>query len=291
MTSVVVRIVRPPAGSAKPNASNSAFKPWASAKPRPSPTAEATTPTTIDSPASDQNTWRRSAPIALSSADERWRWAAMIENVLLMLNVATRSATPANTSRKMRRKPTKSALISSFASSTRSLPLITSTPSGVTSAMRSTSASWLDPVVGLDEKRRHASGLTRHVRFGPRQRERGERRRTETVLAAERRDPDDLDLDRLRRGDDRVIADRQVAVLRGAPVDHHLVVGDRGAAVDELVGVELGILDPVAGERRRALATELLAVSAGQLTEALDLWCDDGDAVDLGELGRQSNRR
>ncbi len=149
MTSVVVRIVRPPAGSAKPNASNSAFKPWASAKPRPSPTAEATTPTTIDSPASDQNTWRRSAPIALSSADDRWRWAAMIENVLLMLNVATSSATPANTSRKMRRKPTKSALISSFASSTRSAPLITSTPSGVTSAMRATSASWLTPSSAL----------------------------------------------------------------------------------------------------------------------------------------------
>ena len=37
MTSVDIRTVRPPAGSAKPNASNSAFRPWASTKPRPRP--------------------------------------------------------------------------------------------------------------------------------------------------------------------------------------------------------------------------------------------------------------
>ncbi len=141
-----------------------------------------------------------------------------------------------------------------------------------------------DPVVGLDEQRRHAAGLARHVLFGPRQRERGERRRTETVFAAERRDPDDLDVDRLRRGDDRVIADRQVAVLGGAAVDHDLVVGHWGTSLDELVGVEVGVLDPVAGERRRAFATELLAVGARELTEALDLWLHDGNTVDLGEL-------
>ena len=144
-----------------------------------------------------------------------------------------------------------------------------------------------DPVVGLDEQRRHATRLTRHVLLGAGQRERGERRRTEPVLAAERRDPDDLDVDRFGRGDDRAVTDRQVAVVGGTLVDDDLVVRHRCPSLDELVRVEVGILDPVAGERRRALATELLAVGAGELTEALDLRRHDGDAVDLGELGRQ----
>ena len=76
-------------------------------------------------------------------------------------------------------------------------------------------------------------------------------------------------------------------VVGGAPVDDDLVVRLRCPSLDELVGVEVGIVDPVAGERRRTFATELLAVGAGELPEALDLWGHDGDAVDPGELGRQ----
>ena len=281
MTSVVVLIVRPPAGSANPNASNSAFKPWASAKPRPRPTAEATTPTTIDSPASDQNTWRRSAPIARSSADDRWRWAAMIENVLLMLNVATSSATAANTSQEDAQEADEVGvdLVVRLVDEIVTADHLDAVRHA-TSAIAGDDRVLAHPVVGLDEQRRHATRLTRHVLLGAGQRERGERRRSEPVFAAERRDPDDLDVDRFGRGDDRVVTDRQVAVVGGAPVDDDLVVRHRCPTLDELVRVEVGIVDPVAGERRRAFATELLAVGAGELTEALDLRRHDGDAVD-----------
>ena len=210
MTSVVVRIVRPPAGSANPNASNSAFRPWASAKPRPRPAAEATTPTTIDSPASDQNTWRRSAPIALSSADDRCRWAAMIENVLLMLNVATSRATAANTSQEDAQESDEVGvdLVVRLVDEIVAADDLDAIRHHVGDARHERLLA--DAVVGLDEQRGHATRLTGHVLFGAGQRERGERRRAEPVLAAERRDPDDLDLDRLGRGDDRVVADRQV---------------------------------------------------------------------------------
>jgi hypothetical protein len=78
-----------------------------------------------------------------------------------------------------------------------------------------------------------------------------------------------------------------VAIVGSTLVDDDFVVRRRCPSLDELVGVEVGIVDPVAGERRRPFAAELLAIGAGELAEALDLRGHDGDTVDLLELGRQ----
>ena len=59
-----------------------ARSPIASPMPPTTPIADATTPTTIDSPMIDRSTWRRLAPIARSSAISRVRCATTIENVL-----------------------------------------------------------------------------------------------------------------------------------------------------------------------------------------------------------------
>ena len=71
MTRVAVLIVSPPAGRANPKALNSALMPWASPRPAARPTTDATTPTSRASPIIVASTWRRSAPTARSSADER----------------------------------------------------------------------------------------------------------------------------------------------------------------------------------------------------------------------------
>ena len=74
--------------------------------------------------------------------------------------------------------------------------------------------------------------------------------------------------------DDRNVADLQPTVLGRTTVDHDLLGRQRRPSLHQLVRVESGIIDPVAGERRRTFATELLAIGAGQLTEAFDLRCD-----------------
>ncbi len=81
-TELDVRSTRPPAGSAKPNPSNTPLSSAAMPMPPADPTTEPTTPTTSVSTSPATATWRRVAPSARSSADSRPRWAARIENVL-----------------------------------------------------------------------------------------------------------------------------------------------------------------------------------------------------------------
>ncbi len=121
--------VRPPAGRANPNAENMAFKPTAMPTPATTPSREAITPTIRVSSTMEPSTCRRDAPTARSRAESRFRWAMMIEKVLLMLKAATSRAIPPNTPRNVRRKPRKSLLISSLFSSTSSWPVRTSTSS------------------------------------------------------------------------------------------------------------------------------------------------------------------
>ena len=54
----------------------------ATTMPTATPTADATSPVTNASISTELSTWRREAPMALSSAISRPRWATMIENVL-----------------------------------------------------------------------------------------------------------------------------------------------------------------------------------------------------------------
>ena len=75
-------IVKPPAGSEKPAASNRPLSRPAMPRPPNAPMTDATTPTAAVSATTDPSTWRRLAPRARSSADSRVRWATMIEKVL-----------------------------------------------------------------------------------------------------------------------------------------------------------------------------------------------------------------
>ena len=88
------------------------------------------TPIDTTSTAVLRRTWLLVAPRARSRADSRWRWAATTENVLWMLNAATRTATPLNTTRNVRSMPRKSSLMACVCSPVSSAPVMASTPSG-----------------------------------------------------------------------------------------------------------------------------------------------------------------
>ena len=99
ITTVDGSTAMPPAGSAKPNASNMSFSSCASPMPPKSPAIEAQMPSTSASSVTHVRICRRDAPIVRSSADSRVRWATRIENVLWMLNAATSNAMPAKMTR------------------------------------------------------------------------------------------------------------------------------------------------------------------------------------------------
>ena len=79
---------------------NRAFSPTASPRPLKSPTSEAPRPITSASRITDRRTCRRDAPSVRSVANSRIRWATVIESVLKMTKAPTKSAIPANESRK-----------------------------------------------------------------------------------------------------------------------------------------------------------------------------------------------
>ena len=64
------------------------------------PMTDAMKPITSASTITEVSTCRRDAPIVRSVANSRVRWATVIESVLKMTNAPTKSAMPANESRK-----------------------------------------------------------------------------------------------------------------------------------------------------------------------------------------------
>ncbi len=81
-----------------PNALIIARRPGATTNPASMPSTAPTTPTASASPVTSSRTWRRLAPSARSSANSRWRWATVIENVLKIRNAPTKVAIPAKIS-------------------------------------------------------------------------------------------------------------------------------------------------------------------------------------------------
>ena len=82
-----------PSGMSKPNAAISTRRPAATPTPATRPAADASTPTTNASISTERLTCRPEAPIARSIAISLVRWATVIENVLLMMNAPTNTAT------------------------------------------------------------------------------------------------------------------------------------------------------------------------------------------------------
>ena len=87
-------------GSSKPNVPKSAWIPSARRRPKARPKSDATMPMTSDSRMTEASTCRRDAPIVRKVANSRVRCATVIEKVLKMTNAPTKSAMPANVSRK-----------------------------------------------------------------------------------------------------------------------------------------------------------------------------------------------
>ncbi len=104
-------------GSLPPNASSRRRRPMATTTPKPSPTSEAITPTTVDSSSTEPSTWRRLAPRQRSSASSRVRWASTMVKVLTIRNAPTSRATPAKASRAVpRKRPIVSEMLLALAS-------------------------------------------------------------------------------------------------------------------------------------------------------------------------------
>jgi len=133
----------PPAGSAKPAASNSALSSCAMPSPAATPSSEPAAPTAAASASTPRSTWPRLAPSARSRAASRARWAARMPNVLAMASAATSSAMPANTTRM-----TRSAVRNSELSVAR-LPLVSPAPVMAAVPRGSTRSSLLTRTAGL----------------------------------------------------------------------------------------------------------------------------------------------
>ena len=91
-------------GSVKPTASKSLKRPFASARPEIRPTIDASVPTTRASITIERSTCRREAPSVRIVANSRVRCAIVIESEFAITKLPTKSAMPANASRKPWRK-------------------------------------------------------------------------------------------------------------------------------------------------------------------------------------------
>ena len=87
-------------GSSRLSARKSSLSPTARPRPQKRPTIEAANPITSASTITDPRICRRDAPIIRSVANSRVRCATVIDSVLKMTNAPTKSAMPANESRK-----------------------------------------------------------------------------------------------------------------------------------------------------------------------------------------------
>ena len=102
----IVRVANtvPVVGRSRLSALKSAFSPTARPRPARRPISAAAKPITNASRMTDCNSWRREAPIVRRVANSRVRWATVIEKVLKITKAPTKSAMPANDSRKYRMK-------------------------------------------------------------------------------------------------------------------------------------------------------------------------------------------
>ena len=146
MITVMGLTTRPVVPRSIPPAASSAARPGATTRPASTPRIEATTPTTKVSISTERRICPREAPSTRSSANSFVRWATVTVNVLKIRKPPTSSATPANTSSAMRRKPSASAKSCAVCSAASS-PVRTrkSRPSSRDSAALTCSAS-LPPV-------------------------------------------------------------------------------------------------------------------------------------------------
>jgi hypothetical protein len=87
-------------GRSRFSALKSSFNPTARPSPAKRPTTEAPSPITSASRMTERSTCRREAPSVRSVANSRIRCATVIESVLKMTKAPTKSAMPANESRK-----------------------------------------------------------------------------------------------------------------------------------------------------------------------------------------------
>src|ERR671910_2922592 len=115
-----------PSGMSKPNADISRLRPEATPMPAARPAPDESAPMTTASMSTERFTWRPDAPIARSIAISRVLWATVIENVLLMMNAPTNTATTAKTS-EIVSNSARLAAIDSWLSATSVAPVITST--------------------------------------------------------------------------------------------------------------------------------------------------------------------
>ena len=115
----------------------------------------------------------------------------------------------------------------------------------------------------------HLIGPMEQVLLGALEGEGGEGDPAQPLGGAERRDADDLHGDGVRRLQRCRVADPKAAVVGRAAVDDDLVVGAGYPSFDEPIGIEVAVLDPVAGQRRWTVPAELVAVLPDELTEAL----------------------
>ena len=99
-TIVRVSKTRPLLGSVKPTASKSLKSPFASRSPMNRPASDAITPITSDSITIEVSTWRRDPPSVRTVANSRVRCAIVIESEFAITKLPTKSAIPANASRK-----------------------------------------------------------------------------------------------------------------------------------------------------------------------------------------------
>lgn len=88
-----------PSGTVAPRVFMRERRPAPTPMPATSPVTPAIAPTTKASMSTERVTWRREAPTARSSASSLVRWATSMVKVLAMMNVPTKSAIPAKTSR------------------------------------------------------------------------------------------------------------------------------------------------------------------------------------------------
>jgi hypothetical protein len=141
ITIVRVAITVPVFGRSIPKLLNIAFRPPAKPIPASTPATDPSAPMMVASSTIPRRIWPREAPSVRSMPSSRIRWATVIEKVLKIRKLPTRSATPPNTSSTMRKKA-RSSLMSSDCRSAAWTPVSTVRRAGSTRSMlRASSAS------------------------------------------------------------------------------------------------------------------------------------------------------